>query len=385
MHIKLPFDIETLKYKLTKQKIELPIVRTCLGIDIGTASVKIVEISKIGERINLENYGEMLASAFYEKPFRTFQKSTLLLSSQDVAKAIRAIIDEAKMKGAQTIFSIPDFSTFFTTFELPPMSQEELAQAVEYEAHQHVPLPLSDITLDWQVISGKLSNDGQKGRPIKILLVAVPNEVINQYQQIASLASLELKAIEAEVFSLTRAIAIYEQKPIVLIDVGAQTTTISVVENGTIKLSHSFDMGGNEFSQRLAQALQIDYNKAEELKIQQGLEHSIGVASEESVLAQGVTPRSVLAPLIDLIVSEIEKISKSFKNSEKKDIYKIFIAGGSARLPGLAEYIGSQIKEQVLIANPFEEMFYPPILENTLKEMGPSWTVAAGVAQRGFI
>ena len=79
-----------------------------LGIDIGTHSIKIVELSQIGKRKKLENYGEMSAAALYEKPFRTFDKSTLTISNSEVGKAIRAIIQEAKIKNRKAYFSIPD-------------------------------------------------------------------------------------------------------------------------------------------------------------------------------------------------------------------------------------------------------------------------------------
>lgn len=369
---------------MKKPKVQLAVSTSAfLGIDIGTSSLKVVELSRAGERLKLENYGEMQALSFYEKPFRTYEKTTLLLSSQDVARAIAGMMEEAQIKTSRVVFSIPDFSTFFTTFELPAMTQEEIAQAVEYEARQHVPLPLVDITLDWQITAGRPATDKQKGTPLKVLLVAVPNEVVNQYQQIATIAGLNLTAIEAEVFSFARSAAAYEKEVVVLIDVGAQSTTVSVVEKGMVKLSHSFDMGGSEFTRRLSQSFHIEYAEAEKLKRQQGLEHSLA-STEQTIQEIQPVPKTILAPLIDLIIVEIEKISRAFKQSEGKDVQKIILAGGSALLPGLAEYIGYQVKEEIVIANPFESLFYPPILEHSLKAMGPAWAVAVGAAMRGL-
>jgi len=383
MEIKLPFNLTAWKIKKPKIEFKIP-ERTFLGIDLGTTSLKVIELKRVGDRVNLENYGEMQAAAFYEKPFRTFKKSTLLLSAEDVAKAVQAIREEAKIKTSQVVFSIPDFSTFFTNFELPPMSEEEIPQAVQYEARQYVPLPLSDITLDWQIVGGKPTREGQKGTKLKILLVAVPNEVVNQYQQIANLAQLDLRAIEAEVFSFARSVAQFEKNPVLLVDIGAQTTTVSIVEKNFVKLSHSFDLGGGEFTQRIAQSLNLEYAEAERIKREQGLEHKLG--TQESVPQEIKKPdsRSVLIPLIDLIVVEIEKISRTFRQQEGKEVEKIILGGGSAILPGLVEYIGSQLKEEVVLADPFAPLFYPPLLERTLKEMGPAWVVAVGAAMRGL-
>lgn len=102
------------------------IAKNFLGIDVGTSSIKMVALSSWAGRIRLENYGEISAAALYQKPFRTFEKSTLLLSSEEISKAIKAIMEEAKIKARECVFSIPDFSTFFTNFELPPMSADEL-------------------------------------------------------------------------------------------------------------------------------------------------------------------------------------------------------------------------------------------------------------------
>lgn len=187
------------------------IPKKSLGIDVGTSSIKIVELSRWGERIKLENYGEISAQALYQRPFRTFEKSTLLLFAEDISRAIKAITEEAKIKTRRTVFSIPDFSSFFTSFELPPMTREELSQAVRYEARQYVPLPLAEVTLDWQIIEGEVSD--QRKTKLKILLVAVPNEIINQYRKIAEISGLELQALEAEVFGLLRSL-IGEEKRI---------------------------------------------------------------------------------------------------------------------------------------------------------------------------
>ena len=136
-----------------------------LGVDIGTSAVKIVEISRMGNRKKLENYGEMQSSFLYEKPFRTFEKSTLTVTSNDVVRAILAILKEANMKAAKACFSIPDFSTFFTTFQLPSMTEAEVPSAVQYEARQYIPLPLSEVTLDWQIVCHKIDNHKKNKMP----------------------------------------------------------------------------------------------------------------------------------------------------------------------------------------------------------------------------
>jgi len=350
--------------------------RGCLGVDIGTSAIKIVELVLRGERIKLEKYGETSIQTLYEKPFRTFEKSSLLLSGQDISRAIRAIIEEAKISERKAIFSIPDFASFFTNFELPPMTKEELSGAIRFEARHHIPLPLSEVTLDWSIIEGEIN---RKKTPLKILLVAVPNEIISQYQKIASLTNLELQTLEAEVFGLTRSLVKEDPRVIALLDFGAQSSTISLVDKGILKISHSFDISGNGLTHLLAKSLNIDYWQAENLKRKYGLSFP---GKEAPSIALKI--RQILMPLIDLILLEVEKSSLSFFQAEKKEVQKIILAGGSALLPGLKDYFSENLKKEVEIANPFLDILYPPILEQTLKEMGPAYATAVGVALRGL-
>ncbi len=360
--------------------LQLLLPKRFLGIDIGTSNIKIVEVSKFGNRRKLENYGSLPAAVLYKKPFRTFEKSSLLLSSSDISRAISAIMEEANIKTRQAIFSIPDFSTFFTSIELPPMTKEELPQAVRYEARQHIPLPLGEVTLDWQVIEGEASD--QKKTNLKILLVAVPNEVINQYREIARIAQLELVALEAEVFGLISSLIGEDEKGTVgLIDIGAQSTTCSVVDKRILKISHSFDMSGSEFAKVASQGLNVDYEVAEKLKIKYGI---AGLSNGEAGSAKEM--REILLPLVDVILKEIERIFYNFSVKTGKEIEKIILAGGTALLPGLKEYFYENFKKEVEIANPFSAsgIFYTPILEETLKKMGPSYAIAIGMALHGL-
>jgi len=344
-----------------------------LGVDIGTFSIKIVELSKMGKRRKLENYGEMQAEALYEKPFRTFEKSTLTVSRQDVVRAVTAILKEAKIKSTQAYFSIPDFSSFFTTFTLPAMTEEELPQAVNYEAHQHIPLPLKEVTLDWQIIEKSAAVPG-KETPFKILLVAVPNEIIQQYQEIAVNANLELLSLEAEVFGLARALIGESEKNevVCLIDIGARSTTISIIDKGMLKVSHSFDTSGNDLTDVISKGLTMDYQKAEIAKKKYGL-----LASETQV-------KEAILPLVDLILNEIKKITASFRQTEGKEIQKVILAGGTALMPGLSQYFAKELQKPVTIINPFNNIYYPSVLEETLKTMGPSYAIAVGTALRGL-
>jgi len=346
--------------------------KNSVGIDIGTSEIKVVQLSSFAGRIKLENYGQISSKALYQKPFRTFEKSTLLLSTQDIVKAIKAIFEEAKIKTKTAYFSIPDFATFFTTFELPPMTKEEVPFAVEAEARRHIPLPISEVVWDWQLI-GKRPFMGKER--LKILLVSVPKEVVNQYNLIAKSLKIESFALEAETFSLVRALS-EKNKIISIIDIGARTTSCSIIEGKVLKISRSFDLSEDEFVEAISKSLGINKDLAEEMKKKYGL-----LPTE---IANAKEVREILIPLVNSLLREIEQTFLKFKNTEAKEVEKIILAGGSANLPGLLQYFQNYFKKEVEIANPFKKIYFPIILEETLKEMGPSFSVAVGLAQRAF-
>ena len=348
-----------------------------LGIDVGTSYVKVVEIYKAGKLKRLENYGQVSSAVFQRRPFRTSDKNTLRLSNQDIAQAISSILLEANIKTKQAVFSIPDFSSFFTSFELPPMTKEELPEAVSYEARQHIPMPLSEVVLDWQVIGSK-PVEGKRFK-YKILLVAVPNDVVSQYQEIAKLSQLELIALEAEVFSLMRSLAENNKAegPVAIIDLGAKTTTCTVVDEGVIKSSHSFDMSGNDLALALSKEFQIDFEEASKIKKQYGL--NLGAKEDSQAI------RAVIQPLIDIIVKEVKDVLDNFAKQEKREVKKIIIVGGTSLLPGLKNHLTEVFAGKVIeIGNPFSGIIHPTILSETLAEMGPSFAIATGAALRGL-
>ncbi|MFH1656680.1 MAG: type IV pilus assembly protein PilM [Candidatus Nealsonbacteria bacterium] len=346
-----------------------------LGVDIGTSSIKIIELSKQGKEIKLENYAEVKTSLARKKVIKPFKKNNLLLSDQNIAKAIQSIFKEAGIQTKEVNFSIPDFSTFFTTFEIPAMSKEEIPETVKYEVRPYIPLPLSEITLDWSVVKGEPGKT-----PLKILVVAIPNEIVSQYRTIASLAGLKLKALEPEAFALVRAVSDKDEKKVsALIDIGARSTTCTILDQGILKISHSFNVASNQLSEQLANSLNIDYNKAEELKRRYGL----GIVSEDTK-EEYKDIRNILIPMVDALIEEVKKIFRDFYQNEGKEIEKIILAGGLAFMPNLKEYFFAELKKEVIVANPFVKISHSSVLEKTLKQEGPSYAVAVGLALKGL-
>ncbi|MBI2053734.1 MAG: type IV pilus assembly protein PilM [Candidatus Staskawiczbacteria bacterium] len=340
-----------------------------LGIDIGTSSIKIVELSRWGSGITLDNYGEIKSKSLYKDPFRSQEKGTYSLSNYFVSKAIKAVLDEAKIKTNAAVFSIPDFSTFCVSFELPPMSEKEINQAVYYNAPQYIPLPISETALEWKLIGGV---PGDKQSSLKIFLIAIPNQVVTQYQTVAKMAGLELYAVEAEALALARSLISNNKDPICLIDIGMQSTIINIIDKGRLKKSYSFNFSGSQLTHAISSAMGLGGAEAEDIKSKHGL-----ISEEKNVI-------ETLYLLIDPLLLEIKKILNDFYLAEERDIMEIFLTGGTSNLSGLKEYFEGILKRKVRVPNCFSNLLYPPILEETLEDLAPSYSVSVGVALGGF-
>jgi type IV pilus assembly protein PilM len=338
-----------------------------VGVDIGTSAIKVVEISRWGKSKTLENYGEILANVISQGSIKDGKPGSNLISSDAAVSAIKAILSEARIKTKAAIFSVPDFSTFCTSFELPPMTEKEIPGAILYNASQYITLPISEVALDWRIIPNM-----QAGGAIKVFLVAIPNQVIQEYQNIAKLAGLQLHALESEMLGISRVLVKDHQKTICLMDIGVQSSTVNIIDKGFLKRSYSFNFNSNQLEYAIASALSTDYVTAEKVKNIEGL------LSEK----QGV--KETLSLLIDPLLIEIKNISSEFLQAEQKEVDEIYITGGTANLPGLKEYFSENLKKNVVIPNCFAEFLYPPVLEGTLREMSPRFSAAIGVALGGL-
>jgi type IV pilus assembly protein PilM len=361
------FSIEKLNIFSNPMKMFFP--KKMVGIDIGTSSIKVVELSRWGQGKTLENYGEIKSVSLYKEPFRNSDKGGYLLSNYFVSRAIRAILDEARIRTKAAIFSVPDFSTFCTSFELPPMSARELPDAVYYNAPQYIPLPITETTLDWKLVGG---TPGDKQSGLKIFLAAIPNQVIQDYQKVAQLAGLELYAVEAEVLGLVRSLSREKKGCLCIVDIGVQSTTINIIDGQHLKKSYSFDFAGGQLTYSLASALGIEHLQAEELKTKEGL-----TSSKEEI-------SKTLYLLVDPLIIEVKKVLSDYYQQEGKEADAIYLTGGTSNLPGLKEYFSEILKKRIEIPNCFSDLLYPPILGKTLEEMAPSFSVATGVALGGL-
>jgi type IV pilus assembly protein PilM len=345
--------------------------KNCIGVDIGTASIKVVELAK-GKGKTLSNYGTLSSEYFSNREFQSREKGALSFNEDAIVQALGSILQEAGIKSKDAFFAIPDFVSFFTAFDLPPMTMQEVPEAIKYEAPRRIPLPLSDVTLDWQIVKGGPTTEGKT--PLRVLLVTVPNEAIEKYQGIANNTGLRIKALEAEVFAMSRALIKYQDKAnvVCLIDVGERSTTINIVSQGVLKLSYSFDISAGSFTKALSEALSIDKRKAEIIK------RAYGISNKKPTI------REILLPFAESILKKTKNIFDELYMEDKERARKVILSGGGVDMPGFLDHFSRGLDLPVEIANPFIDIFYPPTLQDTLQKLGPKFTISVGMALRGL-
>jgi type IV pilus assembly protein PilM len=341
-----------------------------LGVDIGTKVIRIVELSRKKDKISLENYGEVNLDIASKDFFRSFDKKSLNPSVENISNAVKMIVEETGIKPNEVVFSLPDFATFFTTFELPPMSKKEITGAIGFEARKYIPLPLSELVLDWQTMS-----DNPEKERSKVLVMAVQNSIVEQYKGIAEGTGLILTALEAETMAFKRAVCKKGDPITCLLEIGFHSTNVSIVDNDFMVTSFSFDMAGKDLTFSLSETLNITTEQAEEMKKREGLNGSIS---------------HILTPLLSIISEKVRKVIREYEVKEGKKVQKVIVAGGTSIMPGIIDYFKKSLSQEesqeidVVIAEPLKNISYPPILEEKMKEVGPTYAIAIGEALRKF-
>ena len=368
-------DISFFKNAIQSHGFSLLRKNSVLGVDIGSASVKIVQLRLENEKAILETYGELATGPYTGGKVGQAAK----LNDKKASEIIADVVRETGAQAKHAAIGIPLRNSFVTMVEMPPLSDEELKEAMQYEARRYIPIPVSEVVIDWWRMPEEKQPraDGQvfsKNVTAKLLLVAVPKDVVEKYKRIVTDAGLEPTAFEIETFSMIRSIISREHSGVVVVGFGAVTTKMTILDKGIIRASHSFDKGFQDMTIALSQSLGVDFERAETIK------REVGLSSKPE--HQGIL--KVITPLVDYILIEVERFAMGYSRKYGVPIAKIYIAGGGASLNGFVDYMVKKFGIEILVANPFSKVEYPAFFQPVLREIGPSFAVAVGLALRGL-
>ncbi len=352
-----------------------------LGIDIGTLSIKIVELSSENGRPKLENYAILDDYGLARQSSAAEEAATAKIFGGKAAVMIRRLVKESGIQSREVNMSVPIYSSFLTVMELPQMSETELMNAVKFEAKKYIPVPMDSVIIDWTVVGSGAANRQTTPPPasqsegnVSVLLIAIPKDLINEYSGIAADSGLRLLNIELETVSAARALIGNDPVPAILLDMGSRDTTVSIVENGSVRISHSIETSGEDLTRALSESLKIDWRRAEDLKRENGLR----VVNGNGQIAD------VLTPLVDTIADAVKNISDLYFSKTGKKIDKLITYGGAARMPEFNGYLKNKLQIDAMTGVPFGRIAYPEKLKPAIDDIGCEFTIAAGLALKAM-
>lgn len=339
-------------------------------MDIGTASIKMVELDISREKPTLKNYAMLETSGHLERPNDAIQTSSLKIIDKETAGLLRLLLREMKTKAKTVIASLPAFSAFTALVDLPVMSAEETSKTMQYQARSFIPLPLTEVTLDWLPIVKLTDEKGVKKQ--RLFLTAVPNEQIKRYQSIFGLVGLNLQVLEIETLSLARVLTDGDPTNTLIVDIGARSTALAVASGGLLKYSTQTDFSGGYLTQAIANGLGINVRRAEELKRRRGL---LGSGGEYEV-------STLMLPYLDVILGEARRVKNLYEKNYQEKVERIILAGGGANLLGAEKYVADQFRLPALKANPFVKIGYSPPVAPFIGNLGAPLAVSLGLGMR---
>ncbi|MBI2515089.1 type IV pilus assembly protein PilM [Candidatus Wolfebacteria bacterium] len=347
--------------------------RSYLGVDIGTTSIKAVEIEKSAGLPKLVNYGILESFGHLKRLNDAIQTSSLKPVARDIAGILTLLLEKANFRTKEAIVSIPAFSAFVTFLEIPKMPNADTLRTLQFQIPRYIPLSPDEMSLDWMKVG---EYEDEKGLiKQKILLTAVPNEKVAVYRDLFRLAGLKLKFLEVESLSLIRSVAAHQKEPILIVDIGSRSTNIIVTENGFFEGGAQTDFASASLSQGIANGLGINIARADELKKQKGLL----VKAEEQELS------TLMLPFLDAIITEARRVKDSYEKSKNKRIEAVILSGGGSKLLGIAEYLENQFGVPVSLGNPFLRVTAPQEIEIVLRDLSPLLGVAIGLGIKEFV
>lgn len=343
-----------------------------LGIDIGTTSLKAVEVAMHGTIPQLLNYGILESRSSLARANTVFQSSSLQLFDSAVVDLLKQLIRDMKPRTKRVVASIPSFAAFVTVLDFPQMSDDDLARAVSFKAREVVPLPIDDVALDFVKV-GDYHNDQGFGF-IQVLLVSIPKQRIAMYQKLFQDVGLTLDALEVESMSLVRSVIAGDPSPTLIVDIGSRATAILCVDRGALRYAATTDFAGASLTQALTTSLQINPIRAEELKRERGL---LGSGPEREL-------STIMRPFVDAILQEVKRVSAAYETQvrEAKRFERIILTGGGANLNGLPEYVSTAFGVPAVLAAPLSRFSYPSDMEPLTRELGTVLAVALGLGIR---
>jgi type IV pilus assembly protein PilM len=338
-----------------------------LGVDLGSSSLKVVQLRKEGGKAILETYGELALGPYAGADIGQATN----LSAEQITETLKDLLREAKVTTTNCGVSIPFARSLLSLVELPyRQNPAEQKTIIELEARKYIPVPMSEVQLDWFIVPkvGPAESDEER-ETVSVLIVAVHNDELALLQSVSKGAGLSASFYEIEIFSTIRAVVDEPIRPVMVLDIGASSTKTYVVEHGVVALSHSISTGSQDITRAISVASGVSIAQAEALKKEKGL-------------GDGDSPLSSPELVFSRIFSEARRVLMQYETSHKKSVVSVVLTGGGGVTKELAAYAKTTFSIDIRVADPFAKTEAPAFIRPVLEEIGPEFAVAVGLALR---
>lgn len=332
---------------------------SALALDIGTYSIKALA-GNPGKVPDITRNLEVINPLAMSIP-------TDETGAQKLGAHIDNLIKDHKLPITGVRLSLPESVVATKIIEIPALNDAELASAIGWQAEQHIPIPMDELSLEYKVLYRP--GRKEKGEKMRVLLVGVRKAVVETYVNMFLDIGIEPEILETQALSILRALNFTDQDPTTLVvDIGASSLEMSVVSQGELSFIYSHLSGGDLLSRALEQSLGLDPNSAEQYKRQYGLAET---------QFQGKI-RQALLSTVDVLLNEVNKAIQFYVHQHPRNpVRRILLSGGTSLLPGLVEYVTQRLGTEVLVASPFSGC------KGIIPDANhPSYTVCVGLLMR---
>lgn len=339
-----------------------------IGLDIGSNSIKAVQLREAPEGFHLERFGivPLMPEIIVDGA---------IMDASRVVEAIRTLIKEQKIKTKNAAISVSGHaSVIVKRITIPEMTEEELSESIRWEAEQYIPFPIDDVNLDFEILFRGREETGR----MEVLLVAAKKDKINDYVAVTTEAGLSPVIVDVDAFAIENMYEInYELergKTISLVNIGASTMNMNIIKDGFSIFTRDSSIGGNQFTEAIQKEFGLGFEDAERVK-----------KGEE---VPGVSPEdvgSIMETLSSDIVLEISRSFDYFKSAMSgEEAERLILSGGCAKVKGLSDILVERLGIPVEVVNPFRNINIDPRVFDTayLEDIAPMAAVAVGLAIR---
>jgi type IV pilus assembly protein PilM len=331
------------------------------GLDIGSSVIKLVQLNLSGGRPSLVTYGSATIPL-------GFSQSDSEMDIKRMAEIIKELARGTKVTTKNVNIAISEHEVFSIIISVPQMPRQELADAIKWQSAKNLPVKIEEVKLDWQILNSPQSKD----EPLSVLVIAAPISRVQKILRLSKEADLNLVAIETSASASARSVANFPGANIIVIDIGAMTTEISLVRNKALMFSRSVTIGGEYLTRSVAKSLGLDAAQADQFK------RKFGATLDK---LEGKVYRS-LNPVLGMITDEVTRFFEyiELQFSLKPDL--VVLSGGTAKMPEIKAYFENTLKIKTEISNPWSGIVYPQSAEEDLSLSSPDFAVAVGLALR---